>query len=94
MARVAPPATASLKARLDYLIRTRLWPQIIVAMVAGITIGLLLSPSGGAIVPESVADTISAWLALPGHLLLALIQMVVAPLVLSSIIQEPVWFTS
>jgi len=86
ISRVAPSATASLKARLDYLIRTRLWAQIIVAMIAGIAIGLLLSPSGGAIVPESVADTISGWLALPGHLFLALIQMIVVPLVLSSII--------
>jgi len=72
--------------RLDYLIRTRLWAQILVAIVLGIGVGLTLSPTGGALVEETTANTIAAWLALPGRLFLSLIQMVVVPLVLSSII--------
>jgi proton glutamate symport protein len=81
-----PPGTNRLVGRLDYLILTRLWAQILIAMVLGIGVGLALSPSGGALVEEITANTIAAWLALPGRLFLALIQMVVVPLVLTSII--------
>jgi Na+/H+-dicarboxylate symporter len=55
-------------------------------MILGIVVGLLLSPSGAALVPTSVADSLAAWLALPGKVFLALIQMVVVVLVLSSIV--------
>lgn len=72
--------------QLDYLIRTKLWAQILLAMVAGIGVGLALSPSGAALVEEPTANLIAAWLALPGRLFLALIQMVVVPLVLTSIV--------
>lgn len=85
-ATVAPRSPKALAKRLDYLIRTRLWAQIIAAMILGIAIGLLLSPSGGAIVSAPTAELIASWLALPGNLFLALIQMVVVPLVLSSIV--------
>lgn len=81
-----PLAADRLVERLDYLVRTRLWAQILVAMVLGIGVGLALSPTGGALVSESAANTIAGWLALPGRLFLALIQMVVVPLVLTSII--------
>ena len=81
-----PLGTNRLVERLDYLIRTRLWAQILIAMVLGIGVGLALSPTGGALVEETTANTIAAWLALPGRLFLALIQMVVVPLVLTSII--------
>lgn len=55
-------------------------------MAAGIVVGLTLSPSGGAVISESAANLVATWLALPGRLFLALIQMVVVPLVLSSIV--------
>ncbi len=72
--------------RLDYLIRSRLWAQILIAMTLGIGVGLALSPMGGALVEATTANIIASWLALPGRLFLALIQMVVVPLVLTSII--------
>jgi len=81
-----PLGTNHLLKRLDYLIRTRLWAQILVAMGLAVAVGLALSPSGGSLVAATTADTIAAWLALPGRLFLALIQMVVVPLVLTSII--------
>jgi len=68
------------------LIRTRLWAQILVAMVLGIALGLSLSPQGGAWVAESTAYAIADWLKLPGAIFLNLIQMVVAALVTASII--------
>lgn len=83
---IHPLSPRRLAAHLDYLIRNRLWAQILTAMALGISVGLLLSPSGGAIVPATTAYKIASWLALPGNLFLALIQMVVVPLVLSSIV--------
>lgn len=72
--------------RLEYLVRTHLWAQILVAMALGVGTGLALSPSGGALVSPAAAASAAAWLAVPGRLFLALIQMVVVPLVLTSII--------
>jgi len=81
-----PLGTNRLVERLNYLVRTRLWAQILLAMLLGIGVGLAISPTGGALVEETAANTIAAWLALPGRLFLALIQMVVIPLVLTSIV--------
>lgn len=83
---MVPSSHRRLVTRLDYLLRTRLWAQILVAMGAGIALGLTLSPSGGAVVSDTTANLVATWLALPGRLFLALIQMVVVPLVLSSIV--------
>ena len=83
---LTPLGTNRLFDRLDYLIRTRLWAQILIAMLLGITVGLALSPTGGALIEATAANTIASWLALPGRLFLALIQMVVVPLVLTSIV--------
>ncbi len=81
-----PLDTHRLVQRLDYLVRTRLWAQIILAMAMGIGVGLALSPMGGALVDAPTAHMIAGWLALPGRLFLSLIQMVVIPLVLTSIV--------
>lgn len=68
------------------LIRTRLWVQIVIAIVLGLAVGMLLSPEGGALLSEGDADVVAGWLALPGQVFLALIQMVVLPLVVASIV--------
>lgn len=68
------------------LIRTRLWLQVLIAMVAGVVIGILLGPSVGWVAPGR-AVVIGNWLAFPGQLFLALIQMIVIPLVFASIIR-------
>ena len=80
------PALVDLVGKLARLVRTKLWVQIAVAMVLGAAIGLALSPSGAALVSEDLAELITGWLVLPGHIFLALIQMIVVPLVLSSIV--------
>ena len=85
-AALTPSSPRRLASRLDYLLRGRLWAQILLAMVLGVALGLCLSPSGGALVASDTASLLAAWLALPGRLFLAMIQMVVVPLVLSSII--------
>lgn len=79
----------SLKYLTDYLqtlVRGRLWLQVMVGMVLGITVGILMGPSVGWVDPATAA-TASDWLAFPGRLFLALIQMIVIPLVFASIIR-------
>ncbi len=66
--------------------RRKLWLQIVLAMVLGVTVGLVLAPTGLAVAGEDQAETIGVWLALPGQIFLALIQMIVIPLVMSSIV--------
>ena len=71
---------------LQRYVRTRLWLQVLVGMVLGITLGILIGPTVGWIDPAT-ATIISDWVAFPGKLFLALIQMVVIPLVFASIIR-------
>jgi len=71
---------------LQSLVRGRLWLQVMVGMVLGIGVGILMGPSVGWLEPAT-AITISNWLAFPGKLFLALIQMIVIPLVFASIIR-------
>ncbi|QTD55679.1 dicarboxylate/amino acid:cation symporter [Parasphingorhabdus cellanae] len=72
-------------AKMRSWIRTRLWAQVIVALILGIATGLLLGPEGGLVSAET-ARWLGAWLALPGQLFLGLIAMVLVPLVFASII--------
>jgi Na+/H+-dicarboxylate symporter len=65
---------------------SELWFQVVVALVLGLVIGLLLSPSGIGLLSEEAAEHAGPWIALPGNLFLSMIKMVVIPLVLASII--------
>ena len=79
----------SLKHLSDYLqtlVRGRLWLKVLIGMVLGLVVGVAIGPSTGWVKPE-IAYPLSSWLALPGHLFLALIQMIVIPLVFASIIR-------
>lgn len=75
-----------LAGKLTFLIRRRLWLQIVVGMFLGISVGLLISPTGAALVSAPIAELISGWLVLPGNLFLALIQMIMLPLIVTSIV--------
>lgn len=70
---------------LQGLIAGRLWMKILIGMVLGVAAGILLGPEVG-LVDSDTGDLIGNWLALPGKLFLALIQMIVIPLVFASIV--------
>jgi len=82
---VAPRSLKHLVQPLQRLILGRLWLQVLIGMALGIVTGLLINPDAG-FVSKPVAHAIGEWLALPGLLFLAFIQMIVVPLVLASII--------
>lgn len=63
-----------------------LWLKIILGMGLGIALGMMLSPTGMAMVDHNQALVLGEWIALPGIIFLGLLQMVVIPLVISSII--------
>jgi len=67
------------------LVHTKLWLKVLIALGLGSVIGILLGPDVGLVTKEAAA-TITDWLALPGHLFLAVIKMIIIPLVFSSII--------
>ncbi len=67
------------------LISARLWLQVLVGMGLGLGVGVLIGPEFGWLAPDTGA-LLGNWLALPGMLFLAAVQMIVVPLVFSSII--------
>ncbi|MFT5719301.1 MAG: proton glutamate symport protein, partial [Oleiphilaceae bacterium] len=70
---------------ISVLLKNQLWLQIVLALILGISVGLMLSPQGGGLVAADTAKIVAQWVKLPGSVFLSLIQMVVIPLVLSSI---------
>lgn len=71
---------------LQSLVYGRLWLKVLIGMVLGIITGVIIGPSVGLIEP-AIATLIGDWLAFPGKLFLALIQMIVIPLIFASIIR-------
>lgn len=81
-----PRSLKYLAGYLQSLVRGRLWLQVLIGMVLGLGTGILLGPSVGWVRPATSA-VIGDWLAFPGKLFLALIQMIVIPLVVASVIR-------
>lgn len=84
--RVNPRNIKYLIEPLRRLTRQRLWLQVLVGMALGIGAGLIINPETG-FVSAPLAQGLGEWLALPGRLFLAFIQMIVVPLILASIIR-------
>jgi len=79
------PALAKLSDQLTHLVEGKLWLQVLIGMVLGLITGILIGPDLQLIEPETGA-LIGNWLAFPGKLFLAGIQMIVIPLVFASIV--------
>jgi len=75
----------SLNSYLQKLVEGKLWLKVIIALILGVSFGLLLSPQNGWLEKNTV-NTIGNWLALPGTLFLKLVQMIMIPLIVASII--------
>jgi Na+/H+-dicarboxylate symporter len=81
-----PTSLGQLSGYLSGLTRGRLWLQVLIGMGLGIVVGILLGPNVGWLTPEQ-SHIAGNWLALPGQMFLALIQMIVIPLVVASVIR-------
>lgn len=70
---------------LESLVARRLWLKVLLGMLLGVAAGVALGPSFGWVSP-ALSRTLGGWLALPGELFLSVIQMIVVPLVVASIV--------
>lgn len=71
--------------QLQLLVKNKLWLKVLVGMVLGVLLGLVLSADLNWFSREFSAQ-LTPWIAFPGRLFVRLIQMIMIPLVLSSII--------
>lgn len=75
-----------LYSKLTGLVENRLWVRVLLGLVLGIATGVLLGPSAQ-LMPTEMARAVTSWLALPGDLFIRLVQMIMIPLVVASVIQ-------
>lgn len=83
--RLHPRSLRHLASQLASLTEHRLWLKVLIGMALGLATGIVLGPTLGLVDPAT-GTLIGSWLALPGQLFLASIQMIVIPLVFASII--------
>lgn len=81
-----PRPLRHLSVYLATLVKGRLWLKVLIGMGLGLVVGTLLGPSVGWVAPET-GTLIGNWLAFPGQLFLATIQMIVIPLVIASVVR-------
>lgn len=67
------------------LIDTHLWAKILAFLFLGLLTGFLLGPQLNLVNPK-ISSTITDWLVVPGKVFLTLMQMIIIPLVLSSVV--------
>lgn len=79
------PSLARLSDKLTHLVEGKLWLQVLIGMVLGLLTGILIGPDLKLVEPDT-GTIIGSWLAFPGKLFLAGIQMIVIPLVFASIV--------
>ena len=72
--------------QITYLIKKKLWAQVLVALFLGLLLGIGLGPETG-IIEKETAEIITDWLAIPANLFLKIIQMIIVPLIFASIIR-------
>ena len=72
--------------QITYLIKKKLWAQVILGLFLGLALGIFLGPETG-IVQKDIAELITDWLSIPANLFLKIIQMIIVPLIFASIIR-------
>lgn len=80
-----PKSLIELNHKLAHFIHGKLWMKVLLGLVMGIFVGIMLGPDAG-LVSKETGTIISEWLALPGTIFINIIQMVVIPLIIASII--------
>ena len=74
-----------LSVHLERLIRGRLWLKVIIGLILGAGVGVLLNPATG-FFSEEFSLRLAAWLDLPGQIFMRLVQMIMIPLIITSIL--------
>lgn len=71
---------------LQRLVEGRLWAKVLIGLGLGASLGFLVGPTLGLVSP-AWSQAISSWVGLPGDLFIGLVQMIMIPLIVSSIVQ-------
>lgn len=72
--------------QITYLVKKKLWAQVLLALFLGLVLGVILGPEVG-IFEKDTAKIITDWLSIPANLFLKIIQMIIVPLIFASIIR-------
>ena len=72
--------------QITYLIKSKLWAQVLFALFMGFVFGIFLGPEIG-VVEKGSSELITDWLSIPANLFLKIIQMMIVPLIFASIIR-------
>lgn len=72
--------------QITYLVKKKLWAQVLVGLFLGLLLGLILGPEAS-FVEKETAEIITDWLSIPANLFLKIIQMIIIPLIFASIIR-------
>lgn len=75
-----------LSGELQKLLNQHLWAKIVFGLVLGLGFGVIIGPEMGWVSPQ-LSSTIGEWVALPGRIFLAIVQMVVMPLIFASVVR-------
>lgn len=76
---------SDLTSYLQNLIQAKLWVKVLIAIALGSGLGLIISPASSWVAPN-ISAPLTDWLGLPGILFLKLVQMIMIPLIVASII--------
>ncbi len=74
-----------LYAQLSGLVEGKLWVRVLFGLVLGAVVGAILGAPFGWLSPR-IAKALTSWIALPGDVFIRLVQMVMIPLVVASIV--------
>jgi Na+/H+-dicarboxylate symporter len=88
---LSPGSLKNLSSRISVLVETKLWAKVLSGMILGILLGVMVSEEGPLVswfgFKETMIDALLNWLALPAKFFLKLIQMVIIPLIIASVIR-------
>ena len=71
---------------LQSLVQNRLWLKVLIAMFAGIVLGAYFATNPSWI-SEKTLESIINWIAFPGNVFIRVVQMIMIPLMFSSVVQ-------
>lgn len=75
-----------LYSHIQSLVQRKLWLKVIVAMFLGIGLGAYFATHPGWI-PASLLDSLINWIVFPGNIFIRVVQMIMIPLMFSSVVQ-------
>lgn len=75
-----------LSEHVESLIRNQLWAKVLFGMLLGFIFGIIFGPEVD-LISRKAAETLGNWIVLPGNIFIMLIQMIVVPLILASVVR-------